>query len=381
MKRCFITLSVLFAEGWIMIMNLTRAIKNKIKNNKYTLYIWTCMRNIRNLEFMKKVIAIMYDPNVLFIHHNGPLYPGKLLYYIECEDEKSGFCAIYRNTLAAFNFAEQFGGVPVIRWGRMAYHEPSMDAVTSNIFEYYFQQPAGITLDEVSKASNVVSRSSNDVRFLRKDYSQINDYYEWNQEYFQELAEMQKQIHFKKDVEERMTADIGSVGLDGRTIGVHIRRIMFKNNLRNHPIAVELDDYVSAVKELLKTGKYDKVFLATEETDSLARMEQEFGEKLIYYKDICRNNIGDTFRTAISERERHHYLLGYEILRDIHTLARCQALVAGLSNVSFCAKIIKLSKDEDYLDEIVLDKGIARAGVRLDKFAKHWEKKLKLRRN
>lgn len=358
-----------------------KTIKSRIRNNKYVFYIWTCVHNIRNPKFMKKVIAIGHDPNILFMRHNGPLYPGKLLYYIECEDEKSGFCAIYRNTLGALNFAEQFGGVPVVRWGRMAYHEPSMDAITTNIFEYYFEQPAGITLDEVSKASNVVSRSSNDLRFMRKDYSQIDDYYEWNQEYFQELAQMQKHVRFKKNVEERMEADIANVGLTGRTIGVHIRRIIFKNNLRDHPIAVELDDYVSAVKKLLETGKYDKVFLATEETDSLVRMMQEFGEKLIYYKDIYRNNIGDTFRSVSSERKMHHYQLGYEILREIHTLSRCQALVAGLSNVSFCTKIIKLSKDEDFLDEIVLDKGLARDGVRPLKFVKSWEKKLKIKSN
>lgn len=270
------------------------------------------------------------------------------------------------------------GGVPVIRWGRMAYHEPSMDVVTTNIFEYYFQQPGGITVDEVSRASNVISRSANDIRFLRKDCSQISNYYEWNQEYFQELAAMQKKyIRFKDDVREHMDADIRSTGLTGRTIGVHIRRLMFQYRVKNHPIAVDLEDFIRAVKRLMETGKYDQIFLATEETESLERMQKEFGNRLVYYKDIYRNNIGDTYRSALSERKRHHYLLGYEVLRDAYTLANCQALVAGLSNVSFCAKIMRLSTGIDYTEEIILDNGLARDGMRFDKFYKESEKKYK----
>ena len=252
-----------------------------------------------------------------------------------------------------------------------------MDTITTNIFEYYFQQPAEITIDEVSKASNVISRSSNDIRFMRKDYSQISDYYEWNQEYFQELAAMQrKYIHLKNNVEERMTADIDSMGLTGRTIGVHIRRLMLQYHVKDHPVAVDLDDFVNAVKKLIETGRYDQIFLATEEMESLERMQQEFGDRLVYYKDIYRNNIGDTYRSAVSDRKEHHYLLGYEVLRDVYTLANCQALVAGLSNISFCAKIKRLSTETDYMDEIILNNGLAKDGMGFNTFYKKSEKRI-----
>lgn len=95
-------------------MKLTGTIRNMlkkiVKNNKYAFFVWTCAHYSRNPKFMEKVVAISRDPNVLFIHHNGSLYPNKLIYYMEFEDEKSGFCAIYRNTLGSLNFAEQWGG-------------------------------------------------------------------------------------------------------------------------------------------------------------------------------------------------------------------------------------------------------------------------------
>lgn len=91
-------------------MKLVKGIKNMIKSNRYAFYIWTCMHYMCNSKFTEKVMALSRDPNILFIRHNGSLYPGKLLYLIEFEDEKSGFCAIYRNTLGALNFMEQLGG-------------------------------------------------------------------------------------------------------------------------------------------------------------------------------------------------------------------------------------------------------------------------------
>ena len=51
-------------------------------------------------------------------------------------------------------------------------------------------------------------------------------------------------------------------------------------------------------------------------------------------------------------------LLGYEVLRDMYTLASCDGLVAGLSQVSYAARICKRSRNEKYDIEMILNKGI-----------------------
>jgi hypothetical protein len=58
------------------------------------------------------------------------------------------------------------------------------------------------------------------------------------------------------------------------------------------------------------------------------------------------------------ERESHHYLLGREVLRDAWTLGSCQGLIAGLSQVSFGARIFKAATNTKYEDFVLLDNGM-----------------------
>lgn len=356
-------------------------IKDKIKNNRSLYYIIRCIKNIRNQEFVNNVLGVNNNPNLLRITHNGSLYPRKIIYYIEHEDKRAGFGAILFKTLGAINFADQLGMIPVVRWGKLAYYDSDMDKVTTNVFEYYYQQPTDVTVDDVFKANNVVTNQSrNDYLFLRDGFSisDVDDHYMWNIVRFKEMAVMMKKyIRLNTCVEENIFADISGLGITDKTLGVQIRRVMFQYNVKDHPYGIGLDEYIHSVKKMWETGKYDKVFLATEEMESLVKMQQEFGEHLVYYKDIYRNDIGDTFISVTSERKYHHYLQGYEVLRDMYTLANCRALVTGLTNVSFCAKIIKLSIDDDYEDECILDKGIAKNGMNGRDFYKMWNKKLK----
>ena len=42
----------------------------------------------------------------------------------------------------------------------------------------------------------------------------------------------------------------------------------------------------------------------------------------------------------------------------MYTLARCEGLVAGISNVNLIAQIVKISWDRSYEDFVLVDKGI-----------------------
>jgi hypothetical protein len=59
-----------------------------------------------------------------------------------------------------------------------------------------------------------------------------------------------------------------------------------------------------------------------------------------------------------NNRMHHKYKLGLEVLRDMHTLAKCQGFICGLSQVSICAQIQKISNNEKFDFLHVIDKGI-----------------------
>lgn len=58
------------------------------------------------------------------------------------------------------------------------------------------------------------------------------------------------------------------------------------------------------------------------------------------------------------ERVEHKYLLGLEVVRDMYALSYCNGLIAGLSQVSICSRIVKKSRKEEYEYLKIIDHGL-----------------------
>ena len=65
--------------------------------------------------------------------------------------------------------------------------------------------------------------------------------------------------------------------------------------------------------------------------------------------------------------------MGYEVLRDAYTLASCNSMLCGLSNVSYVTRIIKQSTENNYEKIVVLDKGKVEDGLSLTEVEK-WQR-------
>ncbi len=59
-----------------------------------------------------------------------------------------------------------------------------------------------------------------------------------------------------------------------------------------------------------------------------------------------------------ADRPLHYYNLGVEVLRDVYTLACCDALICGISQVSFAARYVNLALCEPFREVCVIDHGI-----------------------
>ena len=79
-----------------------------------------------------------------------------------------------------------------------------------------------------------------------------------------------------------------------------------------------------------------------------------------YVQTLLQDPTDETVMKSTSERENHHYKLGLEVLRDMYTLSCCNGIIAGLSNVSIFARIVKLSRGCDFEFMNYLNKGIKR---------------------
>ena len=163
---------------------------------------------------------------------------------------------------------------------------------------------------------------------------------------------------------------------DGRKVlGIHVRGTDFKAGLEKHPIAVDTASYLGYIDEALENG-FEKVFVATDDESILSECIKRYSSKIIFFQDTYRSDNGIALHMQKIKRKDNEYYLGLEVLRDVYTLAACDGLIAGLSQVSFCTQIFKYAQDKCYDYLRVIDNGVnaKRDNEKLDEYKRKLKK-------
>ena len=302
------------------------------------------------------------DSDTLLIEHYGQKFPDTLVYNMSIGEKDvsvTGLGARLHQLLYRLRFSDFINAKPRVFWGnKMAYYDKQMDKETKNVFEYYFEPVSDLSNYPVSDFRNVINSQGRHTKFYQ---NMDTDSYCIKEEHLKILSEQyKKSITLNSKTKEFIYNGIKETVAGQKTLGVHVRGTDFNLGLCNHPIVVSLRDYLDKAKEIFGTGKYDKIFLATDDLNAIELFAREFSSKLVYYEDTFRTRDTTGPHSTSSERPFHHYRLGLEVLRDIYTLANCDGLVCGLSHVSFAARYVSLALDRKFAEVIVLDKGINR---------------------
>ena len=293
---------------------------------------------------------------------DGALPAEGAIYHIAMERSDSGFFADYNRLLQYLYFADRMRLRPVVEYSQaFCYAEDHPVNGTTNPFEYYFRQPAGISLQEMGKLGTVVrSRKENTVLAMEAEENRSG--YARSEGFIREMARIAgRYIRCNEIVGKKLSEDVHGLLPQGGILGVHVRGTDYKRAYHGHPVMVTTEDTLQAVKQI--ESKYQRIFLATDDLSTVRQFEETFPGRVSCYNDVIRSDGDETVMKAISDRKDHHYLLGYEVLRDMFTLASCDGLVAGLSQVSLAARIHRRVDGGAYRDEVILDKGIIRKGA------------------
>lgn len=272
--------------------------------------------------------------------------------------QSGGFFACWWWGLHELYFADKFNLIPVIDWtNKNAYYEENGVEGLKNPFEYYFKQVSNITVEEATNSSKVYN-------ILNVRTKKRNPYL--YKENISELVKINKKyMKLKENVNESITKNIKELLGNKKTLAVHVRGVEW-GNVMGHPIPLTLDKYIQEIDKAMTTEKFEQIFLATDSDDTIECLSNKYKGKIVYYKDVARASKGSKtlalFDTTI-QRENNHYLLGLEVLRDMMTLASCQGLIAGLSNISLAAEITKQSNDEKYDYKHIFEQKINNSGM------------------
>jgi len=326
---------------------------NSLKKNKFCYCIFAAIRGLKEDDFYQDLVGIKQNINLVHIDEKGKMHKGKLLYDLELKDKRFGFFALMRTVLSALDFADGIGAQPYVRFpSGSLYTEDSAINGTYNAFEYYYNPVSDIRQKDVENGYRVIKYQEKQGRGLFNSY----------EEYFQQVARLaeiySKYIRLNSNTEKYLEREISNVISGKRTLGVHIRGTDYKGGYRNHPVAVMLDEYIAEIDKAMETEQYDQVFVATDEQNTIDVINERYGDRTVFFCDVFRSLDGNAVHTSKSDRPQHKYKLGLEVMRDAYCLARCDGLIAGISNVSLFAQIIKKSENGNYSYIKILNKGI-----------------------
>lgn len=329
-----------------------------LKRNRKLHYFLKAYKHRNDKEYMDFFLDREINPFLLEFESRGKNFADKRFYIIREMGRGFGFFAEFFSVLEKLIFADMFAFTPIVEWGRhFQYIEQEGANGTENGFEYYFSQPAGYSEKDAEDALFVtISKSAQSAwveRYLKREYG-----YDLSPPIEKKLAEIYGKYIRLNDIAGRMIErDIAGMLQGKKTIGIHYRGTDFKINYDGHPVCVTLEQEFMAVREALRTESFEQIFLATDEIESVEKFKGEFGNRVVYYQDVFRSSTDVSVAFSKSGREKHHYWLGYEVLRDMYTLSACDGLVAGLSQVSNCARIVKRAKEEKYKYLNIIDNG------------------------
>lgn len=314
---------------------------------------------ISNLLFPKT----QADIDIFRLKHKrgGSLNFDKTIYYINEENGDLGFFAMYRYWLEYLYFADVCGYIPVIDVGKdFAYYDNSLIMNTKNVFEYYFIQPTSINVTEAKHSSKVIFSDIIHRQMVELIFTGKRSHYDCSLRYLQFMGYIaRKYLKYNVATQNYIDRGIAELGFkEQKVVGVHIRGTDFRKKYNNHPLFVTEEECFNAIEHLFDNKEYSKIFLATDDQNILDVFINKYGDKIIYYSDVMRSKVKTSVAFIKSNRDRHKYKLGLEVIRDMYTLSQCDGLIAGVSQVAICARINKLARKEKYKDIIIIDKGI-----------------------
>lgn len=350
-----------------------RKIKEYLKKNDLMRYSVVCLKMCRDRQFRNKLISLYDTPDVLLFRHMGEENTTENIYMIYCDNPTRGFFSLFNLVLDGLQFADYYHMTPVVEWGpsTLFHEEGGIDGI-QNSFEYYFKQPGGISVASARASQNVVfyeyvHRKLSIPHFNITVGGSLTDAQE-TEAYLAKRAEIiRKYIRFSDHVKCYLE-DAAEMLVHGQvTLGVHVRGTDMHAGYNGHAKVVLPGDYLTAAKKAFSSGKFDKIFLATDEASVITLFEQEFGDRLIYFKDTLRSEDGQALHFSSSMRAHHQYQLGLEVLRDMYTLSICDGLIASISNVSLAARMMKKSYRKEYTHVEILSNGINHTNIKVER--------------
>ena len=266
-----------------------------------------------------------------------------------------GLFAYYITMLAWIDYALRNDMIPVIDMQNYEnqYHEAGQVGKV-NTWELFFEQPCGVSVEE--------ALASGKARYVWSDIPEYhpNDSLDflYNKEivaYYHTVA--QKYIRYQSDVSEYLNKQekrIFGAANQSKILGILARGTDYTGRRPYfNPIQPEISEMYPFIDRYLEEYQCDYIFVATEDAELLSRLEQRYGDKLLFTDQkrvtgVTTELCDDEQFMSVSAKMR-----GMQYLSSIYLLSKCKGLVAGRTAGTVGAIVLA----ENYEFKHVITKG------------------------
>lgn len=128
-----------------------------------------------------------------------------------------------------------------------------------------------------------------------------------------------------------------SMAISPRCLGVHVR--LTTMNLLPLPKVISIENYFAAIDQEMESGHYDSIFVASDNTESLHKMEQRYGGIVRCCHDFLRWPVEEVLDWTWEVDALHQRRFWVETFVDCMILARCGGMICRNSNFSNAALV------------------------------------------
>jgi hypothetical protein len=204
---------------------------------------------------------------------------------------------------------------------------------TKNCWEYYFEQN---NINSNEPTINIDSLISARIQYEdRNMFMYPNNFIELKEKFYNsfKLKTYLKELlddYYEKNIKNKVT------------LGVQVRLTDMKHYHNVSPV----EAYIEKINQILiEHPEIEQIFLATDDSLAIKKIQDSIKIPIIYYEDMFRANEQNPhlhpYDRFMDARENHKYKLGVECIQEIFTLAKCDYLLkADVSSVSIIASIL-----------------------------------------
>ncbi len=264
------------------------------------------------------------------------------IYIITRSFKEEGLFAIANSIINHCEYAIENGYVPVVDLKHYS-NQYFKDGRTfkDNSWEYFFEQPNGIGLDDI-KDEDEVTIGKNKI-YINSDKAiyisdlpishRIND----NKEIEKKKLSQKSLLKFNKETKEYLEENFSKlVGNGDDVLGILCRGTDYINK---KPVGEEIqpkpETVIKKTKEVIKNNpQIKRIYVATEDNEIYQKFKKEFGDILIencQYKYSYKNDSEKyNYLSDIKvDRKDHNYNLAKEYLLSIYILSKCRFFIGG----------------------------------------------------